>query len=283
MSVRPRVALATAAHLPALDEDGPLLEAALARAGVDHEIRVWDDPAVDWTSYDLVVLRTTWDYWERRDDFVAWAGSVPRLANPGSVVAWNTDKTYLGRLAAAGIPVVPTDYVTSADGWSPPQEPFVVKPTVSAGARDSAAYAGDDHAAAAHVVDLLARGKVPMVQPYVRDVDAFGETAVVVFDGEVSHGARKGAILAPGQGVDNTVDSRSFVRPREPMRDELELAREVLAVVASGGQELLYARVDLLPGPVLVELEVTEPSLFLRHAPGSADRFAAAVARWARR
>jgi len=275
----PRVALATAAHLPELDEDGPLLLAALADAGVDAEVRVWDDPSVEWASYDLVVLRTTWDYWDRREEFVAWARSVPRLANPAEVVEWNTDKAYLGRLAAQGIPVVPTDYVTSARGWQPPAEPFVVKPTVSAGGRDSAAYGGGAAAARDHVASLVQQGKVAMVQPYLAGVDTEGETAVLFFDGAYSHGARKGAVLTPGQGVDNTIDSRQLVTPRQPSADEIALASEVLEVVRGWGHELLYARVDLLPGPVLIELEVTEPSLFLRHADGAAARFAQAVRR----
>jgi len=279
----PRVALATASSFPQLDAEGPLLQAALSAAGVTHEVQVWDDPAVDWEAYDLVVLRSTWDYWERRDDFVSWARSVPRLANPADVVAWNTDKTYLGRLADAGLPVVPTTYVDDVAGWEPPDEPFVVKPTVSAGARDSAAYQGGDEAAVDHLRSLVGRGGVAMVQPYLSAVDTGGETAVLLFDGEVSHGARKGPLLVPGHGVDDTLPGRQVIRPREPSRDELDLARAVHETVRGWGHDLLYARVDMLPGPVLIELEVTEPSLMLAQSPGAADRFAAAVARWARR
>lgn len=279
----PRVALATAAHLPELDEDGPLLLQALADDGLEPHVVVWDDERVDWSAYDLTVIRTTWDYWDRREEFLAWAASVPRLANPARVVEWNTDKTYLGRLAAAGIPVVPTDYVRAVDGWVPPAEPFVVKPTISAGARDSAAYPGGAAESADHVAALLARGKVAMVQPYLTAVDTEGETAVIFFGGELSHGARKQAILTPGRGVDNTIDSRLLTMPRQPSAEEVALAHEVLDVVRSWGDDLLYARVDLLPGPVVIELEVTEPSLFLRHADGAAQRFAAAVRRAAAR
>lgn len=274
-----RVALATCSAFPELDEDGPELLAALADEGLSVDVRVWDDPSVDWSPYDLVVIRTTWDYWDRQEEFLAWARSVPQLVNPARVVAWNTDKAYLGRLAEAGIPVVPTTYLTALDGWEPPAEPFVVKPTVSAGARDSAAYPGCDRAAVAHVRSLLARGKTAMVQPYLSAVDAHGETAVLVFDGVVSHGARKGPVLGVGAGVDNTIVSQQLVSPRTPSAEEVALAQRVLSVVRGWGDELLYARVDLLPGPVLIELEVTEPALFLRHAPGSAARFAEAVRR----
>ena len=275
-----RVALATAAHLPELDEDGPALLAALEAEGITPEVRVWDDPAVAWGDYDLVVIRSTWDYWDKYEQFLAWTRSVPRLANPASVIAWNTDKAYLGRLSDAGVPVVPTTYVTSLDSWTPPDEPFVVKPTVSAAARDSAAYPGGDGAAVEHVRGLLAAGKVAMVQPYVSAIDTEGETAVLVFGGQVSHAARKAAILQPGAGIDNTIVSRNLTTPSEATSEEVALAEQVLDVVRSWGEpELLYARVDMLPGPVLIELEVTEPSFFLRHSEGAATRFARAVRR----
>jgi glutathione synthase/RimK-type ligase-like ATP-grasp enzyme len=272
-----KVALATAAHLPVLDEDGPELLAALAAEGLDVDVQVWDDPVVDWSGYDLVVLRTVWDYWDKHDAFLAWTRSVPRLLNAPSVIEWNTDKAYLGRLADAGVPVVPTTYLTVLDGWDPPPYRFVVKPSVSAGARDTAAYDGGDPAAVVQVAELLERGKVVMVQPYLDAVDTDGETALLVFDGEVSHAVRKGALLTPGGGVGAPDDYREHIVAREPSPEEVALAQQVLAVAREWGADLLYARIDMLPGPVLIELEVTEPSLFLRHSPGAAQRFARAV------
>jgi glutathione synthase/RimK-type ligase-like ATP-grasp enzyme len=277
-----RVALATAAGKWELDEDGPLLLAALAAEGLDADLCRWDDPGVDWSSYDLVVIRTTWDYHDRLEEFLAWARSVPRLANPAAVVDWNTDKSYLARLAEAGVPVVPTTYLTALDGWVPPDQPFVVKPTVSAGARDTAAYVGGDDAAVPHVAGLLERGKVVMVQPYLDAVDTEGETAVLVFDGVVSHAARKSAVLEVGGGVPERVGAWR-VSPSEADPAQVALALQVVDVVRSWGHELLYARVDMLPGPVLIELEVTEPSLFLATSPGSEATFARAVARAAAR
>jgi glutathione synthase/RimK-type ligase-like ATP-grasp enzyme len=275
----PRVALATASILPELDEDGPAVLAALAAEGLPADVCVWDDPAVDWAAYDLVVLRSVWDYFDRHEEFLAWTRRVPRLANSADVVAWNTDKRYLARLAEAGVPVVPTTYLTSTDGWQPPAERFVVKPTVSAGARNTAAYDGGDPSAVEHVRSLLDRGLVAMVQPYVEAVDAEGETAVLVFGGEVSHAARKSAILQPGAGVPSGVGGQSHVSPGQASDAEVALALQVVDVVRSWGHELLYARVDMLPGPVLIELEVTEPSLFLKQAPGSEAAFARAVRR----
>lgn len=276
-----QVALATAAQLPDLDEDGAALLEALDAEGVRAAPVVWDSGA-DWAAYDLVVVRSTWDYDRRREQFLAWAASVPRLANPAEVLAWNTDKTYLQALASAGVPVVETTWLVPGDVFTPPAGPYVVKPTVSAGARDTAAYDGGADATA-HVQRLLAAGRPVMVQPYLSQVDVLGETSVLCFEGEVSHAASKSALLQVGAGVRNDIDSRAFVTPTEPTGAQVDLATAALAVV---GQPLLYARVDLVPGPdgpLLLELELTEPSLFLRHAEGAAARFAAAVRRRADR
>lgn len=270
-----RVALATCEAFPDLDDDGPALLSALAAEGLDVSVHAWD-AAVDWAAFDLVVIRCTWDYTERLEEFLAWTRTVPRLANSAEVIAWNTDKTYLRRLEQAGIPIVATDWLEPGDAFTPPVMPFVVKPTVSAGARDTAAYPAGDEAAIAHVEALLAAGRPVMVQPYQPQVDDLGETAVLVFGGAVSHGARKGAVLEIGRGEPDLV-ARWNVGPREPTPDEIALAERVIEVVQGWGSDLLYARVDLLPGPVLIELEVTEPALFLQHGPGSVQRFARAV------
>jgi glutathione synthase/RimK-type ligase-like ATP-grasp enzyme len=266
------VALATCAEWPVLDGDGPALIAALGAAGVDAVPAGWDAPA-DWAAYDLVVVRSTWDYMLRREEFLAWAASVPRLANPTPTLVWNTDKRYLGELAAAGVPVVPTTFVAPDEAYVAPEYEHVVKPTVSAGAADTVRFAaGRD--SSAHAAALSAVGREVMVQPYQSRIDAAGETALLYFGGQFSHAARKGPVLAPGAGPAHEV----AIAACTPTSAERAVAEQVLACAPG---RLLYARVDLAPGadgePVLMELELTEPALFLSTSAGSADRFAAAV------
>jgi glutathione synthase/RimK-type ligase-like ATP-grasp enzyme len=290
---RPKVALATCADLPDLDPDDRLLLAPLAQAGVDATAAVWDDRAVDWAAFDLVVLRNTWDYARRRDEFVAWAASVPKLANPADVVAWNTDKRYLGDLSAAGVPVVPTTWVAPGDGWQPPVDgEWVVKPAVSAGSLDTARYAlpSQQGLAAAHVARLQEAGRLVMVQPYVPSVDSYGETALLYLGGSYSHAIRKGPMLAgPATatamgGSDSGVDVlyvEEEITARTPSSAERAVAEATLRALPFDPQRLLYARVDLLEsesGPIVIEVELTEPSLFVGTAPGAPERFAAAIA-----
>lgn len=279
----PRIALVTCRDLPTGEEDASLLLGACAAAGLDADWRIWDDPAADWASYDLTVIRSTWDYVPRRDEFLAWAAGVPRLANPADVVAWNTDKTYLRDLEAAGVPVVPTRWLEPGADVVLDGGEVVVKPAVSAGAKDTARYGPDElDRAREHAEGLLAAGRRVMVQPYLAGVDGVGETAVLFVGGAYSHAARKGPLL--GRGGD--ADVQGLWRPeeitaREPSAAERELADRALAAVPGGPDRLLYARVDLLPGPdgepLVVEVEATEPSLFLSTEPAAAGRLAAAV------
>ena len=277
-----RVALVTATAARHLDEDLPPLCRALGDAHLEHDIVVWDDRSVDWASFDLVVLRSAWDYAERRDAFVAWARAVPRLANPPEVIAWNTDKRYLRDLARDGVAVTPTTWIEPGDSITLPDGDIVVKPAVSAGARHTARYLPDAHAhAREHVRGLQRRGRTTMVQPYLSRIDEHGETALLFFGGVFSHAVRKGPILVPGAAVVEGLFAKEDISPREPTEAERALAERTLDSVPGGRDALLYARVDVAPGidgaPLVLELELTEPSVFLAHAPGAAGRFARAI------
>ncbi|WP_053202048.1 ATP-grasp domain-containing protein [Jiangella muralis] len=281
----PRVALVTCAELPELDTDDQLAVEPLRALGVEVETPVWDDPAVDWTAFDLVVLRNPWDYARRREQFLAWTHTVPRLLNPAKVVEWNTDKVYLRELAAAGLPVVPTTWLAPGDAAELPESgEYVVKPSVSAGSADTGRYDLADDAqralAVAQVEKLLARGSTVMLQPYLSAVDTAGETAMLHIGGAFSHAIRKGALLDGPDLRDGEPLWSEQIEPREPTDAERELARRTLDAIP-GSDTLLYARVDTIPGPdgtpVILEVELTEPSLFLATSPGAPERLAHAI------
>ena len=281
------VALVSDAASEHLDADLPPLLAALDKVGVAGEVVHWDDPDVDWSSYRMAVVRSPWTYFRRLDRFLAWidsAAAATDLQNPPHLLRWNTDKTYLRDLSSAGIPIVPTTFIAPGDdpaGMALPPGRIVVKPAISAGANDTAAYGADEaEQALAHVVRLIAAGRTAMVQPYAAGVDAAGETALLFFAGRLSHAIRKGPILRDGavelvEGLYATED----ISARTPTGPQIALAGRVLAAIPG---EALYARVDLVPAddgtPQLLELELTEPSVFLDHAGGAAARIAQAIA-----
>jgi glutathione synthase/RimK-type ligase-like ATP-grasp enzyme len=284
------VAIATCSALPDGDEDAALLRHAFGQRGIAARWRIWDDPGVSWPEHELVVVRSTWDYTADRGAFLDWAAGIERLLNPAGVLAWNTDKTYLRELAAAGVAIVPTSWAAPGERPElPAAGEFVVKPSIGAGAKGAGRFRAGDPDALAHARSLHAAGRTVMVQPYLDGVDVTGETALVYLDGRFSHAIAKSAML-PARTV-NALDpgySRSLhvaeqITVRTPSEAELAAADLVTHVVRRKfGGDPLYARIDLLPsaqGPLLIELELTEPSLFLGFARGSADTLVAAIER----
>ncbi len=281
------IALATALPYRDLDPDLPLVHAAATRRGLAVESVLWDDPDVDWDAFELVVVRSCWDYTTRREEFLDWAASVPRLANPVEVLRWNTDKTYLREIAAAGVPVVETLWdVRAGDplpGQGEPGAEWVVKPSVSAGSRDTARWSdpADVHR---HSEELLAAGRTSMTQRYLPAVDVEGETATLFLGGRFSHAIRKGPLLLPGEGVNDERDSREEITPRAPTAAQLEVAastHDALRGLFGPDLDLLYARIDLVTtpagDPVVLEVELTEPSLFLPESDGGEERLLDAI------
>lgn len=283
----PRIALVTydPRPEPSKDDDLPVLVRALEEAGAEAEAVFWDDADVDWASYDLAVIRSTWDYSWRAAEFTAWAercAKATRLANPAGVVRWNADKRYLGDLAAAGVPAVPTRYLAPGDPADlPAGHEYVIKPTSGAGARYAARYTPDQHETAVrHLAHLHEEGLTAMVQPYVKAIDTGGERALQFFGGRLLHASRKRAVLAPGTAFDADKVAHPGLEPWTPTPAELAVAERALAAVPDA-PELLYARVDLVEGedgePRVMELELVEPNLFLFLHPRSVPAVAAAI------
>jgi len=273
------VALASCLTLPEPDPDEAPLLRALSERGVRAEVLAWDDPAADFSRARLTVLRATWNYHRAPGAFVRWlreAGARTELLNPPEVVLWNMHKRYLLELSARAVPVLPTELVLAGAACSLGElvaqrgfRDLVVKPAVSAGSRGARRFAASElEAAQAHLAAITATEDA-LVQPYAAEVERRGERSLVWIDGEITHALRK-APRFDGQGEDITAAP-------DISRQERELAQ--LAVEAVGAP-LFYARVDTVTGPagpMLMELELIEPSLYFDASPVALDRFASGV------
>ncbi|MBP8301734.1 MAG: hypothetical protein KA020_15295 [Planctomycetes bacterium] len=295
------LALATRSDLPTWEIDDRHLHAALSARGVAWERPVWDDPAVDWRKFDGVLIRTTWDYQDKLPAFQAWVravAAVTHLQNPAPVVLWNTHKRYLRQLQQHGVPLAPTLWLergTAVDVAALVQEAGFregfLKPCVGATARETLRFAADPAGfaqAQAHVDRLLPHEDL-MLQPFLGRVMDRGEWSAIFVDGQIAHCVRK--IPVPG---DYRVQDDFGARDEryEPSATERALAQHAMQVVhevggpcpGAEGIPLLYGRADFLWAEdgscVLTELELVEPSLFLRHAPATGERLAEA---WLRR
>lgn len=294
MTAPPRVGIVVTDGYPIEDpdHDTPLLVAALRERGIDATPVVWHDGAVDWANFDLLVLRSPWDYPERMGDLKAWLAHVEAattLLNPPALVRWNLDKRYLAALADEGVAVVPTAYCADVGAARAALDArgeahVVVKPAVSAGARDTGLFRADDPAALALAGRIVAGGTVAMVQPEVPELSAGLEKAVYLVDGVLTHAIAKGALLAPGGGLRGGVYQED-PQPVATTGAEAAFARRALAAVqaVTGCDVPLYARIDLVDsvehGLVLLEAELFEPALNLHVAPHVTAVVADAVAR----
>lgn len=237
-----------------------------------------------------MVVRSTWDYAWRVPEFLSWVDQVSQaalLANPAEVIRWNLDKRYLLDLAKAGLPVVPTTYLMPGERLELPEGDIVVKPVVSGGARNTGRYRPAERAEAIeHVHMLHGEGVDAMVQPYVKEIDTMGERALVFFNGNFSHAMRKGAVLQTS-GIDNDRFPHPNLARYTPRESELATAASALRAVCGSRHPLPYARVDMVPGPegepVLMEVELIEPNLFMVWSEGAARRFVTILADFATR
>jgi hypothetical protein len=273
-----RLRVATCTKLPEADEDeAPLLEALAAR-GVAARMASWDDPAEPWDEPVPTVIRSTWNYIHRLDEYLAWAARAAAAAplwNPIEIVRENSHKSYLATLAARGHAVVPTRFYHRGERADVRESGFddvVIKPTVSAGSFATQRFAGGDWAAAQAHLDALLATRDAMVQAYVPSVEDHGERACVYIDGALTHAVRKTPRFSGGH---------EDVGAALPIDDDERAAAE--AVLAPYAGRLLYGRVDLARAadgtPMVMELELTEPSLFLARHPPALARLADALAR----
>ncbi len=274
-----RIALVTCERPIERDDDLDFLVPALKRRGVDVETPGWSNPAVDWGSFDIAMISSTWDYFERQDEFRDWIRDVDartRLINPRSLVEWNLDKRYLLELEAAGVPTIPTVWtepdgvaVSAAEiadlGW----ETVVIKPVIDLGARNLVRVEAD------LVEQMLGAFDVPtMAQPYLPSVATEGELSLVYVDGELAHSLRK----LPARGDFRVQPQYGGTHEAEEFGSVVrEIAAESVAVAPSMP---LYARVDVVgtdDGPAIIELELIEPALYIDVAPPTAERIADAL------
>jgi glutathione synthase/RimK-type ligase-like ATP-grasp enzyme len=281
---QPRIAIATCAGYDDLKVDDELLAEALGKRDCEAVSAVWNDPEADWGSFDMCVVKSTWDYHEKHGEFLGWARrieAVSRLLNPAETIAWNSEKSYLRELGERGVRTVPTlwlrrgskadlDEVLTDQGW----ERAVVKPVVDLGARNLHRVRVGDEGGDAALESVLRRHDA-MVQPFLSSLEEQGETSLIYIDGELTHAVRK----RPASGDFRVQSTWGGTSERtEPDADQVELAERAIAQLE---ETPLYARVDLVTDlsgePCLIELELIEPNLYLDSNPPASVRLAEAL------
>ncbi|MEM6293184.1 MAG: hypothetical protein AAGA54_18055 [Myxococcota bacterium] len=263
-----------------------LLTDALAALDLSAERVDWSREDVDWDAYRAVVVRTTWDYFERFEAFMAWLQRIaehPCVLNPVELMQWNIDKHYLADLEAAGLPIVPTRFVERGAGTTLTEamaaldaSEVVFKPAVSGAARETYRVRAGEADAHAERFAALVTEHAMLVQPFMPSIVEHGEVTVVVMNGVPTHAIRKQAKAGDFRVQD---DHGGTVHDHAATPAELSLAT---AAMASCKHPPVYGRVDMVRSadgmPAIIELELIEPELWLRFEPAAATAFAEGIA-----
>ena len=256
---------------PDPDLDIPFAIKAAEKLEIDLVFANWNDKSIAWESFDATVIRSAWDYVPVRDEFLQFAKNVEtrtKLFNSYDVMRWNTDKKYLSNLENKGVPIIPTKFASNIDEAIPAvswafgiAEAIAIKPTVGAGAR-LAGKATNEAEAIEFVKRILEAKRTAIIQPYISSVDEEGEKAIIVINGEISHVAKKvPALTKGGHG-----DAAGQIEITSEIRDIVK----TISNAVSEWDDLLFARVDVVrmgEKLVLMELELTEPWLFMQFRP----------------
>jgi len=282
------IALVTTQAARGHDHDLDILTAALDAAQQKWQIVNWDDAFLDWSQFSIAVLRSTWDYYARLDEFVAWVDRVSAqttLCNPPEIVRWNVDKRYLQELITHSIPVMETTFVLQLSQVTPELVvgDVIIKPVVSAGSNNTARHRNDAVAARAQLDHIVSNAGVAMVQPYSPTIDSVGETGLVYLGGKFSHAFGKDAVFGEAEQVHNGVHVQEVITARTANPNEHQLGDSVMKFLRNKfGVTPLYARIDMVTNidgvPEIMEVELTEPSLYLHLDAGSPERAATALA-----
>jgi glutathione synthase/RimK-type ligase-like ATP-grasp enzyme len=268
-----------------LTEDRLLLT-ALENKGLKVDRKSWSAKNHDWTDTQFAIFRSTWDYFERLDEFIRWMGRASRttrLINEFRLAQWNLDKHYLLDLEQNGIPIVPTIFIKPHERTTLMDEILksnlingaVLKPSISGAARHTyrlKAHNIENHEA---IFQRLIKTESLMLQPFLENIIEKGEISLMVINGKYTHAVLKKAKFGDFRVQD---DFGGTVHEYLPTEEEIQLAE---SAVAACPYHALYARVDMVWNNdnqlVLSELELIEPELFFRNNPSSADLLATAI------
>lgn len=272
-----KIALITCSKHPlGVEEDAPLFK-ALNQSGIAHDICVWDQ-ANDWSAYDVLLLRSVWDYHERKDEFLRWCqvrSQHTLLLNPLPAIAWNSNKNYLKALSQAGLSIAPTHWFTADSENDVAKacqqlggEQWFLKPTVGADSSGTLRFDASQWQQAQNHLEQHLNHVDMMLQPYLSSVENRGEVSLIYFGQQWSHAVIKNPV-AGDYRVQDTFGASDH--PYQPTPAELEVSSAVVDFIHQQFDGLCYARVDLLNDahghPLINEVELIEPSLFLHHAP----------------
>jgi len=278
------IALLSCEKFPELIPADQLLIPELAKFGITAKAAIWDDPTIDWTAFDYLIFRNTWDYYEKENAFNEWLDRIQKLGIPTlnalEIIRQNKHKFYLRDLEKQGIRILPTVFIDKTDslnlGNQLPQswKKAVIKPAFSAGSYLTEVFAADDVGAVNEKYKSIAAQKELLLQQFMPEIQTLGETSLVFFNKKFSHAINKKPVAGDFRIQVQFGGQYTAIHPNTALIAQAE------RIVNTFPDPLLYARVDgiVIDNELhLMEIECIEPDLYFNYSEGSQRRFVQAI------
>jgi glutathione synthase/RimK-type ligase-like ATP-grasp enzyme len=279
-----KIAILTCQKLPDLTKNDQLLIPALAKVTITATAVIWDDKTVDWTNFDYLIFRNTWDYFEKEAEFNLWLEHIEQLGiktlNPIAIIKKNKHKFYLREMEKQGIKILPTIFIDKTDQLdldkSMPShwKKAVIKPAFSAGSYQTEVFESIDIQKINTCYKEVASEKELLLQEFMPEIQTLGETSIIFFNKKFSHAVNKKPIAGDFRIQVQFGGQYTLVQP------SAELVEKAQQIVNTFDGELLYARVDgiVINNELhLMEVECIEPDLYFNLSEGSLERFVSAI------
>ncbi|MBC7747976.1 MAG: hypothetical protein H7Z76_05250 [Methylotenera sp.] len=279
-----KIALLTCEKLPDLNPEDQKIIPALAQHNIESSAVIWSDKTVNWTDFDYLIFRNTWDYFEKETEFKIWLDHIENLGiktlNPIEVIKQNIHKFYLREMEQQGITILPTLFIEKTghldlakripSHW----KKAVIKPAFSAGSYLTEVFDVSNSTEIDQQYATIALEKELLVQEFMPQIQTLGETSFIFFNKKFSHAVNKKPVEGDFRVQSLFGGIYTLVHPSQ------DLIQKAQKVVDTFKEDLLYARVDgiLIDQELyLMEVECIEPDLYFNLSENSLERFVASI------
>ena len=279
-----KIALLTCEKLPELTAADQLLIPELAKHNIEAKPVIWSDQTINWSNFDYLIFRNTWDYFEKEIEFNLWLDQIEKLGiktlNTIGIIKQNKHKFYLREMEKQGISILPTVFIDKTNSLNLAElipshwKKAVIKPAFSAGSYLTEVFEVADIQKINADYKNLAQEKELLLQEFMPEIQTLGETSLIFFNKKFSHCVNKKPVDGDFRVQSQFGGKYSLVQPSQ------ELIEKAQKIVNTFPENLLYARVDgIIIGTelYLMEIECIEPDLYFDIADGALERFVSSI------
>lgn len=279
-----KIAILTCEKLPNLNPEDQNIIPELAKHNIEAKAVIWDDKAINWTDFDYLIFRNTWDYFEKETEFKIWLDQIEKLGiktlNPIAIIQQNIHKFYLRDLEKQGITILPTVFIDKTNTLNLVElipahwKKAVIKPAFSAGSYLTEVFEISEIQAINEKYKSIAAEKELLLQEFMPEIQTIGETSFIFFNKKFSHAINKKPVDGDFRVQSLFGGKYTLVQPKP------ELIEKAKKIVSTFPDDLLYARVDgiIINNDLhLMEIECIEPDLYFNLSENALQRFVSAI------